>query len=182
MRVGLPLLLLLLHDVYLPWWFAVLIWGTVFSFVAQGLLLLVRNYRGSRPSRRPPVPFGQMWRIAAGVGVIGGIAAGIASQDSGAFPITAMLATITAMGVESIVWLVFPWNRARDAEASSCDQCRLAAESGGVAPLDRVAHNADGPRFLYRCAKCHSYWEKDVKGTRPISVLRVRQDFPAAVI
>jgi hypothetical protein len=181
MRVGLPLLLLL-HDIAMPWWFAVLIVGTAFSFVAQGLLLLVRNYRGARPSTRPPVPFGQMWRIAAGAGVVCGVAAGIASEDAGAFPIISVLGAITAMGVESLIWLVFPWNRASDAEATSCDQCRIAADAGGAAPLDRIAHNADGPRFLYRCAKCHSYWEKDVKGTRPISMLRVRQGFPAAII
>ena len=182
MGAGLPPLLLLLHDIYLPWWFALLIWGAVLSFVAQGLLLLVRNYRGSRPSRRPPVPFRQMWGIAAGVGVLCGIGAAIDARDSDAFPIITLLAAITALGVESIIWIFFPWNRASDAAGSSCDQCRIAAEAGGIAPLGRVAHNSEGPRFLYRCGACNGYWVKDVKGMRPISVLRVRQDFPSVLI
>ena len=92
------------------------------------------------------------------------------------------VAAITAMGVESIIWIFFPWNRASDAAGSSCDQCRIAAEAGGIAPLGRVAHNSEGPRFLYRCGACNGYWVKDVKGMRPISVLRVRQDFPSVLI
>lgn len=64
----------------------------------------------------------------------------------------------------------------------ACIRCREAAAAGGGAPLSRIAHTADGPRFLYRCAKCHAYWEKDVQGMRLISVLRVRQDFPSAII
>lgn len=181
MRVGLPVVLLLLHDVAFPWWFAVLLWGTVLGFIAQGVLLLVRLSRGKAPRNHPPVPFGQMWRIAAGVGVVCGVAGGIASGDSGAFPITAICAAITAMGVEAVFWLLFPWNRARDSETVSCDQCRPAAEAGGVAPLGRVAHNAEGPRFLYQCGLCRGYWEKDVTGIRPVSARHAREAFPAIV-
>lgn len=68
------------------------------------------------------------------------------------------------------------------AAIDTCDGCREAATAGGGEPLSRIAHNADGPRFLYRCTQCHSYWEKDVRGMRPISVLRVRHEFPTVVI
>lgn len=177
MRAAVPLLLL--HDVYIPAWFAPLILAAVLGAVAQVVLLLARNYRGNGPRLRPPPPFKQMRRLAAVPAVLLGIAAAIWSRDGGAGVVVGLLVFIAAMGVAAIAWMVSPWNRSSEATASSCEQCRMAAAAGGVAPLVKKAHNATGPRFLYQCGACHAYWEKDVKGLRPISMLDVRLAFPA---
>lgn len=170
---------LLLHDLYFPVWFAPLILASVLGAVAQVVLLLVRAYRGNGPRRRPPPPFRQMRWMAAAPAVLLGLATAVWAQDGGAGIVVGLLVFVAAMGVAAIVWLVFPWNRSSDATATSCEQCRAAAEAGGIAPLAKKSHNADGPRFLYQCEACHAYWKKDVTGLRPISALDVRLDFPA---
>jgi len=66
-------------------------------------------------------------------------------------------------------------------EQDACERCRAAAASPTTGePLVRVAHSSEGPRFLYRCSACHSYWLKQVDGTRVISAVLVRQLFPNA--
>jgi hypothetical protein len=67
-------------------------------------------------------------------------------------------------------------------QQDACDQCRAAAALAVIgAPLVRIAHTSEGPRFLYRCRACHSYWLKEIPETRVISVVRARQLFPNAV-
>lgn len=74
-----------------------------------------------------------------------------------------------------------PASEARSAK-DACDRCRAAAALPVTAePLVRKAHSSEGPRFLYRCSACHSYWLKELTGIGVVSVVRVRQLFPNAV-
>lgn len=67
-------------------------------------------------------------------------------------------------------------------EKAACDKCRAAASLPATGEaLTRIAQTSEGPRFLYRCVECRSYWLKALNGIAVISALHARLMFPSAV-
>ena len=60
-----------------------------------------------------------------------------------------------------------------------CSGCR-GQVFGTLAPsLRRIAINGDGPTYLYQCELCASYWDSDLRFTKPISEEKARQFYRA---
>ena len=193
----LPIHYLALHEIFPTGAAGALLAGIIYSGFIGFLMLLVmlRRWRSSSDRRKPPVRL-----ILAGAAMFGWLPLALMGEGS-IGPIEWIVSSLWVAGNMATVWWLWdklsPHRPVFDAPKSTpppppeteirtardaCAACQASAAAGGGPPLSRIAHKSEGPRFLYRCAECHSYWEKDVKGMRPISLLRVRQEFPALVV
>jgi hypothetical protein len=63
---------------------------------------------------------------------------------------------------------------------SGCEPCKTAIYSSRMDALSLVATSAVGPQFLYRCTKCTTYWEKNLREVHPITEEAARRAYPGA--
>ena len=61
-------------------------------------------------------------------------------------------------------------------ELSACAECKQAAMSGMGEPLKRLA-TSEGPIFLYRCRKCGTLWEENLREAHPITGIAAKERF-----
>jgi hypothetical protein len=60
---------------------------------------------------------------------------------------------------------------------SGCSECRQAALKGMSEPLRQIAE-AEGPIFLYVCAKCQTLWLETMRFAKPVTRDEAKREFP----
>ena len=99
--------LLILHDLYFPWWAVVLYWALIIVAVGGTLMVIARVIRLAAGSNSE-APAGRMLVIALVGGGALGLSLGIAKRDPQRGVVVALLVALMILAAELLVW--FAWS------------------------------------------------------------------------